>query len=405
MNKKILMIACAILAAITVGSLSLRLMPAGFAHSQNTAVWQGAVFPPEEKTVKSDLLSQSGQTVILNNTLSEEKTVVVSIISSGASVKGSFSCSMTEEAGKYLTATFDETQITVGDGETKTATLTLKATEEGKSLTSVITETVHVEWKSEQNEILSADILVPLGTAPETDPAAEAEPEKTEVETLITNHTPTFSDEVPVGIQLSPEEGCEKVLLNWNGGDFPSLVKYTVNNKSYVLYDGGVISIPSADITENTATVFLDFSNTTAEKGDYYLSAVEYVGEKIQTQIVNVTKAEKGISAEPAGTKVLTETNSLNLYFGEWENCVGTLALYRLETDEAGNAAWVKLEENSGIDVSLSEDYSLQISIKEPSPPAGTYQLETVWKFCGVSMAEIKSVFFVQYDGLTASES
>lgn len=393
MKKRKWIIACAILAAITVGSFALQLMPASLAHSKNTVSWQGAVYDSGNEIVKSDLLSESGQDVILNDISSGQRTIAINISSDVGPLSGSFSC----QTGEYLTTSFDNTQVYLSGGGKQTVNLTLTVTEAGKNLTSDKTEKVHVVWTSEQGQQLSADILVPLASNGETVSIETKETLGQSVDSLITNWTPTFSDKIPLGIEIVPGDGCKSVILKWNDGEFPELLRYTIKNKSTVLYDGGYISIPN----DSTSIVLLDFSNTgILPDKEYSLSANAY-SDQLNTQKIVVDKSGEGPFSDPGKTKVLTKTETLNFALREWQGGDRTVTLYHLETDESGNAAWVTLDENSGIIIQPDGE----VLLSEPYPPAGTYQIEIIWKFCTNSIAELRSEFFIQYDGGTSSAS
>lgn len=406
------------------------------ARRENTAKWQGTWDLSERASVSSNVLLAQGQDVVLQ-TVAGQKTLEITLQCESGMVSGQLSA----EENPYLTANFDRTQLSLRPGETQTVNLTLTTTEACGALTEAVVQRIRVLWipASDKNDTLWADILVPLTPAEPTQPAEPettqqtepeatqptepettqpTEPENAPSESAAEQQTRTdgetaqadvqlsdtllscsavCSKEIPVALEICAQEGRRNLIIDCYTEDFPAMTRYVIDGRSVLLYDGGKISLETAE----AVTVFLYLSDTKLlTDGSFVVQALAELEGLTQYQRVLISISTQSPVQWPGQTMLLTRNETLRIPVSY--TC--QTAVSCLSTGESGELVW-KPVAGAGFQTVMDEEQKiLSVSLNPTElPPAGTYRLELSWYYGDTVVCTKDAVFYVQYDSAILS--
>lgn len=385
---------CLLAAAVAFGICALGLIAPTFARVQNTAIWQESAGFLEDARITSDLLSPEGQTVVLNP-MRREREITIHLTGEAGTASGTLTCN----SGTYVTVTFDQSNVTVRNGETLAVKATLTPTDQWSELAEGYTETLEILWTPTggSGTALSAQLKIPITLTEDTGEAEQGEVDVTvqNPSNLISSWVSSYSEEMPIAVALKTLSVSRTVTLRCNGGNFPALTRYTVGGKSVVLYDGGEIALE----VKEAVTVLIDVSQTELpEAAQCVVTASAELTSGMRMEGITLTPTGQSTNFGQTDTPILTTDSYLDFWDSRADDEV---TLFRLETGEGGSLVWVEIkpEEQCGIQQGINSDGGVRLSIDtDARPQAGTYKIELVRLFHDSEMFRDAVVFFVQYD-------
>ena len=207
----------------------------------------------------------------------------------------------------------------------------------------------------------------------------------------------TISFEEIMLLRINVPSNSTSLMISYNGGSFPSGVRYKVDSESYVLSEreeGINISVEG----RSSIDIYIDFSNinlktipdklsftATAYKGIYELSSEEI---QCNTSLVPIS------ATYDVSQMIIHHKSSVSLQLtGENENTI--LKVQQLSSS-SGQIAYVEDYNNFGLTVKV-ENGVLSISNEAGKAKAGTYRIILIREQNGAELSRVEIPFFIHY--------
>lgn len=345
---------CAGLMCMLMLAASASLLSPAYARLQNTAVWSAEMLPRSdaeaEPELKTDLLIEGGQTVLLSK--NEPYSIELELFAPDSEVSD---LEITEQnckaaivkspdnSDKYIFTIEKTEDPDTGEDSAHSATLTWNY--KGKKLSATF------EYMSE-----------PQPDTGSTDKKAE-----------LRGLSAQYNENVPISFTVGE---APVILAMKNGENFPPKLRYTVNEKSVVLYDGGRISLEAGD------TCYLDFSMTDFRQ-NVVLSAGDYEAEVAYLPV-------PALQRDSAPLIMSGETLELPVSF-MWGDTEAFVKIYRLIPAEDG----VQWQEYDKITAQTSDNGNIQLTSN--NSPSGTYKIVINWHHSHT----IETNFYIRCTGIS----
>ena len=364
---------------------------------------------PEEKEEIEEIEETEGST---ESTETEDDTTVekidtpteeiimseVEVITVGAAITGEEELSI-EEGDDTITeegdtTIEDDTTITEGDDtiteEDDTTTEGDDTTTEGDDTTTedsiIIDPVVIPKYVSAEvtltcgNKTLKGNFFFPMET--------------TEEETVYTGDLITCPSIYNMETGISLVNGNAATEVYYNGGIFPAMTTYILNNtQKVVLYDGGTMKIPAnAEVQLDISQTELNVQTQTAEAETAVTSMDIVLSTASKTYALSymVEPRFKNTNAP----YILSEKGMILPITYKLGDLEPTVFLEHL-TIEDNKLMWESAE---GIAYGESEDGTFRFTAK--GAPAGTYRATILWNDNNMPVHILKTAFFIQYERL-----
>ena len=376
-------------------SAVLLLLPMGIGQTQaryeDTVSWKG-IYKTQKPTLQSNFLKEGGRTVLLKDwkvSGTSYRTIGIQLAMDNGESSGALHCQVNSE---LITAEVDEESYHVSKTENH-ATLTLTATQQAQEITEPAAVTVRVSWipEGQQQATAWADFAVTL--LPQQDSVSDGGSSAGGVLEMICPET--FSPEERLAIKLTLPEGTDRVVLSYDGGNFPENTCYYAGQET-VLAEEMTITVPTEGMQETQ--VVLDFSWAIIYQDRFILSAAAYSGaQEIAATDVTVSTDREPLKVETASAAIVMGADAqvtLPIY-GDSDGMVWTLEQLVQEDDKivytASNALTIETQNTD------TEDATLVITNLYARAPAGTYRLTVQRVQNGAVLASFEIPVFICY--------
>lgn len=382
MGNKWIKVYCLSMAVLITSVTAMCFINPAIAHDDNITSWNGLIKgqTEAEEAVSSNWLSKEGQTVIINN-YSNEYSIPITIVSS-SDITGATISAVSDNA-EALSITLSQEKFDLKEGQEQTVNLTMSVNKSladklenvSDALSSVLDEesestevsdgeesevTVNIECVY-GSEKLSAVLVVPLVETTESNLA----------EGNLSKIQSQYNKALPINLTT----GDKAVKLKLNEGNFPSKTRYSVDGKSTILFDEGVIYL------EADKDIKLDLSQTDIS-GDIVINTTESEYDLVDTALV--------LNADYKSFIIKGNLELPVSYL--WGSIEPEIKTEHLTVSE-DKLIWA---ENKS--VTCEKSTAGNILLKNNNAEAGTYKITVSWIENNVTLYEIEIPFFVRYD-------
>lgn len=212
-------------------------------------------------------------------------------------------------------------------------------------------------------------------------------------------------------VVIVPDGEADRVVLGIGGeteavmSGFPARTRYSLDSGEsyYLLYNGGTIDLLAESGGE--ISLLLDFSGCTPSESQ----TITLVGEEYsQTQLTGRFSGDTAALGEeitlPEAVLLTAEKSSESLTIPKvGDDWTSVITVEMLGTDENGAVCYKPLTlEDSSITAQITpgeQENTLNLSIGDKKPAAGTYRVTIEWTFEGVCFKKISTTLFIVYSG------
>lgn len=347
----------------------------------NDAKWSAQLNAAEvkETTISSDLLYESGKTVILKAE-TEKIEIPIKIVSENVAVNEKINCSisLTPTDAEWITASVDVTSLEISSDGENIINLSLEVKNsiekeveaEGQSVKETVSRSVDTGVKvtlSYGEKTLTADFKIPLVNQTDDDTSGE-----------LNIYPSLYTIEKPIVVKA----GNDDCSLSLGTGEFPAKTEYKIDNVNYLLYEGGQIYLKADEQAE------IDLFDTGLN------TAIEIVtngGNKYPLNYVEVStlpETELPVVIDTDGTVITVPY--------VWGDVNPTVKIYQLSSEKSEETSVLKWTEVKTVNVKA--DASGGIKMVPNEAEAGSYKLSISWVENEITLHSMEIPFFIQYE-------
>lgn len=392
-NTKLFMKCVGLIVAFVAGSVSCFSAPATARVMNHGTVAIQLGKTEEVQTVSSDLLSENGQTIYVDD---DFEKLVMPITISGETIEKTRGAE-----GSIKAISSDEEQLQVSLDKNRVSF------EDGKCVVQLTMKRLDALEEKENDEVLGITLSGPSLSGPSLsgpnampDMGSETEDDKEGQEltskVMFTYDEMTYSATIKLVDNEKNEDKtgdlsfCQSQyhptkLITMIGGNesdceisgFPAMTKYILEDQTYVLYSGGSITIPTGK------EIKIDLSEAKV-KEDLLLTAGSGKTYTIKyAELPQITKA--------TFPTVIGEEGAILTEYEKWGIIEPVIRIEHLIIKDE-NPAWEAVE---NIKVEKNDKGKLQIMPNQAE--AGTYRAVVLWNESEITLEQMEIPFFVQY--------